>query len=103
MAFKAFELNFQFTFGSLDPTVGTIAVLQKENFDEMKDWTNSPFYSYQLEKKKSHHRIIKKHEQVKCVKCGIKNANQRCSNKICKGCCLVHGSVSCKTPKKAVN
>ena len=103
MAFKAFELNFPFTFGSLDPTVGTIAELQKEKFNKMKAWTNSPFHNYQSEKKKSHYWIIKKHEQVKCVKCGTKNANQKCSNKMCKECCLVHGSVSCKSHKKAVN
>ena len=36
MAFKAFELKFSFTFGSLNPIVGTIAALQKEKFDEMK-------------------------------------------------------------------
>ena len=100
MAFKAFELNFPFTFGSLDPTVGTIAASQKERFDKMKDWTNSPFHVYQLKKKHSHYQIIKKHEQVKCVKCGTKNANQKCSNMMCKGCYLVHGSASCKTHKK---
>ncbi|KAL7425454.1 hypothetical protein ACHAXM_000022 [Skeletonema potamos] len=34
MAFKAFELGFPFTFGGLDPTVGTIAESQEAKFDK---------------------------------------------------------------------
>ena len=103
MAFKAFELGFPFTFGTMDPTIGTIAESQKVKFEKMKDWNDSPFHAYQLKKERSYYRIVKKHEQVKCVKCGTKNANRNCSNKMCKRCCLTHGSVSCRTHKKTIN
>ena len=103
MAFKAFEMDYPFTFGSLDPTDGTIALSQKAKFDRMAaEWTNSPFHTYQLKKERSYYRIVKKHKQVKCGKCGRKNANLSCSNKMCKKCCLDAGLLSCKTHKKVV-
>ena len=100
MAYKAFELQFPFEFGCIDPTVGTLAMSQKVKFDKMKDWRENRFHSYQLKKEHSHFCIVRKHLQVKCVKCGTKNANKNCANKMCKGCCLQHGASSCKTHKK---
>ena len=102
MAFKAFEMNYPFTFGSLDPTAGTIALSQKVKFDKMTEWTNSPFHTYQLKRVLTYYRIVKKHKQVKCGKCGRKNANLSCSNKMCKKCCLDEGPLSCKARKKVV-
>ena len=35
MAYKAFELQFPFEFGCIDPTVGTLAMSQKVKFDKV--------------------------------------------------------------------
>ena len=103
MAFKAFELGFPFTFGDIDPTVGSIALSQKVKFDKMKEWGSSPFHPYQLKKVQNHFFIVKKHPQVKCVHCGMNNANKQCKNEMCKKCCLQHGALSCKTHKHKIN
>ena len=102
MAFKAFELGFPFTFGDMDPTVGTIAESQKAKFDKMKDWSKSPFLAYQLKKERTHYCIVKKYIQTKCVHCGSNNSNRQCKNKMCKRCCLEHGTVACRAHKKTI-
>jgi len=41
VVFYAFEMNFKFLFGSIDPTIGTLANSHKAKFDNMKSWVDS--------------------------------------------------------------
>lgn len=100
MAFKGFELDFPINFGTLDPTVGTIAESQKVKFDKMKGWNDSPFFEYQCKKVRSHYVIVKKHSKVNCVKCLSAISNKKCKSKMCKQCCAEHGAPTCAAHKK---
>jgi hypothetical protein len=100
MAFKAFELGFPFTFGGLDPTVGTIAESQKVKFDKMKGWNDIPFHAYQCNKVSSYYKIVKKHTEVNCAKCLSVASNKKCTSKMCKKCCTEHGAATCAAHKK---
>ena len=47
--FKAFQLeefDLKFSFANIDPANWTIADSQKEKFDRIKDWPESPFREY---------------------------------------------------------
>ena len=101
MAYKAFEMGFPFSFGGIDPTVGTIASSQKKKIDEMTEWPNSPFHEYQCNQCRSHFVIAKKHKKIKCSKCLTRLGNTACSSKMCKQCCLDHNTIMlCKTHGK---
>ena len=67
IAFKAFEMqDFGFSFGDIEPTVGTLANSHKEKFDKMKSWADSPLHEYQCNKRVNHYVMAKKHEKMKC-------------------------------------
>jgi hypothetical protein len=99
MAFKAFELGCPFTFGDLDPTVGTIAASQKLKFDQMKEWNDSPFHQYQCNKVSTCYKIVKKHAKENCVQCLTVSCNKKCRSKMCKSCCAEHGAPVCSAHK----
>lgn len=100
MAYKAFQMSFPFSFGGIDPTEGKIAASQKKKFDEMTAWPNSPFHEYQCNSSGTAYVIAKKHKRINCSHCVYKNGNVSCANKMCKQCCLAHGTCPCKTHKK---
>ena len=82
IAFKVFEMELPFSFGGVDCTNGTLAKSQKEKFDKMKKWVDSPFHEYQYNKCCSYYVNVmkKKNGKVKCVACDPKAwANKDCS------------------------
>ena len=115
IAFKAFQMKqFGYSFGkvdiaTLDDSKLTLAKSQKNKFDEMKDWVDSPFLEYQCNPRQngSYFAMVKKHTKVTCfgtygrsgVSCGGR-ANSKCSHKMCKKCCIKHtgekGCAKCK-------
>ena len=97
MAYKAFSMEFPFSMGDIDPTIGTIAASQKKKFDELTGWVDSPFHEYQCNKCRNHFVMAKKHQRIRCVKCIKKMGNAACSNKMCKQCCTKYSDVACKT------
>lgn len=93
MAFKAYQMKWlSFSLGNIDPTKGTIAASQKEKFDKMKDWVDSPFHEYQCNKCRTYFVVAKKHQKVACTVCSTERANTKCSYNACKGCCVKHVS-----------
>ena len=91
--------SFGFDLGDIDFTKGTLANSQKEKFDKMKNWSDSPFKEYQCTKRSNHFVMVKKHARVYCVECKTGRANASCSNKMCKKCCSKHmhnGGSKCK-------
>ena len=100
IAFKAFQLEefeIEFSFANIDPTYGTIAASQKEKFDSMKDWIDSPFHEYQCNKRSNHYVIVKKHKKMTCAgeECTLW-ANKNCSHSMCKKFCVKQDAV-CNT------
>ena len=79
IAFKEFEMGFKFSFGSIDPTDGTLAKSQRDKVVKMNDWVDSPFHEYQCNKCHNHYVLAKKHKKVKCTNCGTAWANRSCS------------------------
>eukprot|EP00986_Skeletonema_menzelii_P014343 scaffold9453_cov75-Skeletonema_menzelii.AAC.1 len=102
LAYKAFDLDFPFTFGDLTPddVGGTIAESQKVKIDQMERWHNNPFITYACKKEKTYYKLVKKHSQEKCVKCLTKNRNKKCNANMCKPCCAEHGAPTCSAHKK---
>ena len=93
IAFKAFEMSLKFDLGNVDFTQGTLANSQKEKFDKMKSWVDSPFHGHQCNKCRNYFVLRSKHHKVQCVACGpFASANSRCSYKMCKKCCVKHTS-----------
>ena len=94
LAFKAFQMqSFRFSLCGVDLTKGTIAQSQKEKFDKMKDWADSPFLEYTCRKPQKNRNafiIEKKHEKIPCARCETERANKKCSHKMCKKCCVEH-------------
>ena len=115
IAYKAFQMKqFDYCFGkvdiaTLDDSKLTLAKSQKIKFDEMKDWVRNPFLEYKCNPRKngSYFAMVKKHTKVNCVgtlgqngvSCGGR-ANSKCSQKMCKKCCIKHtgenGCAKCK-------
>ena len=99
-------MRLTYSFGKLDPTVGTIAFSQKNKFDKMKRWVDSPFHEYQCNKSGNHFVMAKKHTKTRCVGCTTGWANKNCSYKMCKLCCFKHiethsDAVACKVKDHA--
>jgi hypothetical protein len=94
MAYKAFQMELKHSFGQIDPTRGTLAKSQKEKFDKMKEWDDSPFHEYQCNKCRNHFTIKKRHEKLRCASCTTAWANSKCANKMCKKCCVHHTTLN---------
>ena len=97
MAFKAYELGLKYSFGSIDPTKGTLAASHKEKFDKMANWVDSPFHEYKCNTCRKRvsptvtvksYVLKKRHDRVKCIDCMAAWANIQCSHKRCKKCCI---------------
>ena len=80
--------QFKFEMGQLDPTRGTFANSQKFKVDEMKKWDMSPFHAFKCQKRQNHYVFLAKHDKVPCIECGVERTNKKCSNKMCKKCCV---------------
>ena len=71
-----------------DPGVGTLANSQKAKLDEMEEWADYPFVEYQAKIVRGHFVLVKKVSAIVCKGCA-KSGNAKCSNGMCKGCCVM--------------
>ena len=96
MAYKAFQMELKHSFVQIDPTRGTLAKSQKEKFDKMKEWDDSPFHEYQCNKCRNHSTIKKRHEKLRCASFTTAWADSKCTNKMCKNkkCCVHHTTLN---------
>ena len=91
MAYKAYDMGFDFSFRKVDPTVDTITNSQKKKFDKLKSWEDSPFHEYQCNKCGTCFAIVKEHQKTKCADADCTSgSNKNCTHKMCKQCCVKH-------------
>ena len=92
IAYKAYQMKLDYSFGDINLTLGTLANSHKAKFDEMKNWVDNPFQEYQCNKCRNHFVLSKKHAKVGCKSCVSAWSNKSCSHGMCKKCCIEHTS-----------
>jgi len=88
-AYKSMQMKIKLNLDKLgDPVVGTLAKSQKTKLDEMEGWADYPFVEYRAKKVRGHFVLVKKSSAIVCMGCA-KRGNAKCSNRMCKGCCIM--------------